>query len=185
VHDGQQLGAQVVVQVGGDALALALGDLLDLQLRQLAEVALDLGRGFAHALFQLRLAGFGLLQRAAMLLHQAQAHQHQHQRHVASRASWAASGGVPCCWAHQPRPRRPSAGHAQQRGHQPERHRAVAPLPVQVEGAAASHLQRQQHRPGAWPAGTAVLGRAASSVSGISRACAGSARVDHAVAPRA
>mgnify|MGYP007112930240 CR=1 FL=1 len=53
VHDGQQLGAQVVVQIGSDALALALGDLLDLQLGELGEVALDLRGGLADAHLQL------------------------------------------------------------------------------------------------------------------------------------
>ena len=56
VHDRQQLGAQVVVQVGGDALALLLGHLLDAQLRQLREVALDLERRLLDPALQRRFA---------------------------------------------------------------------------------------------------------------------------------
>ncbi len=65
MHDGQQLGAQVVVQVAGDALAFLLGDLLDPQLGHLRVVALHLGGGFGHAALERVAGGLGGLQRAA------------------------------------------------------------------------------------------------------------------------
>jgi hypothetical protein len=49
VHDGQQLGAEVVVQVGRNAFPLALDHLIHAQFGKLGIGTLGLGRGLADA----------------------------------------------------------------------------------------------------------------------------------------
>ena len=69
------------MQVGGDALALLFGNLLDAQLGKLGEVALDLERGLLNARLERGTARFGAAQRVGKELHQAKAHhEHQHRQ---------------------------------------------------------------------------------------------------------
>ena len=69
------------MQVRRDALALLLGDLLDAQLRQLSEVALDVGRDFLDAVFERRAALFGRAQRPRELTDQTRADGEKDERH--------------------------------------------------------------------------------------------------------
>ncbi|KAI1695114.1 phoH-like protein [Ditylenchus destructor] len=95
VDDGQQLGAQVVVQVGGDALALALGDLLQLGFGHLVEVALQLGDAFLQAQLALQHGQLRLRQRARELPHpmQSQADQRQRRQDAGQAAARQRPGG--------------------------------------------------------------------------------------------
>mmetsp|Transcript_5017 Transcript_5017/g.18431 ORF Transcript_5017/g.18431 Transcript_5017/m.18431 type:complete len:268 (+) Transcript_5017:1560-2363(+) len=80
VHDGQQLGAKVVVQVGGNALTLPFGHLLQLLFRQLRMHALHLGDALGHALLRCRGAPLCIRSRVGHLANQLQAQAQGQQR---------------------------------------------------------------------------------------------------------
>ena len=77
----QQPGAQVVVQVRGDAAALALGRLGRAQLRDLPPVVLDLARLLRHPALEFDVGLLGGAQRARELAHEVQADHGGHHRH--------------------------------------------------------------------------------------------------------
>jgi hypothetical protein len=73
-------GAEVIVQVGGNALALFVGALLDAQRRELGIVAFDLGARLGDARFKLGPVDFGGLQRTPEQQQQPRADDQQQQR---------------------------------------------------------------------------------------------------------
>ena len=128
------------------------------------------------------LALFGRLQRAALLLQQAQA------RPAPSSPAWqccasCASSGRDAELLRRVLHGQRQRGHAQQQRHRPERAALRAALRAQVERGRGQRLQRQQHVP---DAGHRVqpLRPGQHQASAASAAhCSGSADVDPAVAP--
>ena len=147
VHDGQQLGPEVVVQVGGDAFALLLGHLLDAQRRQLREVALDLRGGFLHALLQQRAIDFCRLQRAPEHLQQprSDAQQQQWKREVQGLHGQPGQPAV----LHRDFVHHEQAHAAQRDSHRPEIVAMVLPRKPQVDRDGCDQFGCHQHEPGA------------------------------------
>ena len=126
----------------------SLCHLLHAQLGHLVEVAFDFCRGFAHPLLEHCLVLHGMVQCAALLLHETQTHQHEHHwhhqlRHM--RGQWACACPL--------RDEFGDAGHqrqAQQHRHHPHRtHMPALVLVVQVPGGCGHHFQRQHAVPDA------------------------------------
>ena len=63
MRNRQQLGAQIVVQIGRNTLSLVLGGLCGAQRRQLLVTAFDFARLFGHPRFQLLVQRFGMVER--------------------------------------------------------------------------------------------------------------------------
>ena len=82
VHDGQELGSQIVVKIGCNALALAGGHLLDPRFGQLREIRLDLAARQLDLVLQRALCTLELVHLPTEMRELQPPHQHQTQRNT-------------------------------------------------------------------------------------------------------